>query len=346
MPRELVAVAPREPAYREYEDGPVPTGYVRLRSEFSAAKHGTELSLYRGVSPFADRVWDAKRQLFLPGEHGGGILGFPMALGNMTVGQIIELGEGAGRWRVGDRVFGWFGFRETHTVPENALYALPTELTPEEVVCWDPAEFALSAVRDALIRLGDTVVVFGMGAIGLLALQMARLSGAVWVAAVEPIEKRRGLAADYGADVAYDPRDIDVALAVRRDLGREGVDVTIEASGSYVALHEALRSCAFGGRCVPLAFYHGEARGLRLGEEWHMNRLDMISTRACSDPNREHPRWDDGRIRDTAFALIRQRRVKVTGIVDPVVDFEHALEAYRMIDERPEESVKLGVRYG
>ncbi len=346
MPRELVAVAPREPVYRDYEDGPVPPGHVRLRSEFSAAKHGTELSLYRGVSPFADRVWDAARQIFLLGEQQGGVMGFPMALGNMTVGQVIEVGEGVERWRVGDRVFGWLGFRETHTVPERALYALPPELAPEEVVCWDPAEFALGAVRDALIRLGDTVVVFGMGAIGLLVVQMARLSGAAWVAAVEPIEKRRRLAADYGASIVYDPRDTDIALAVRRDLGREGVDVTIEASGSYVALHEAIRACAFGGRCVPLAFYHGEARGLRLGEEWHMNRVDMISARACSDPNREHPRWDNGRIRDTALALIRQRRVTVTGIVDPVVGFEDALEAYRMIDERPEESVKLGVRYG
>jgi threonine dehydrogenase-like Zn-dependent dehydrogenase len=96
---------------------------------------------------------------------------------------------------------------------------------------------------------------------------------------------------------------------------------------------------------VPLAFYHGDARGLRLGEEWHMNRIDMISSRACSDPNREHPRWDDHRIRQVAFDLIRTGRVNTQGIVHPIVPFDEALEAYRMLDEHPETAIKLGVVY-
>lgn len=345
MPRELVAVGPRQPVYRQYEDGPVPERCVRVRSEFSAAKHGTELSMYRGVSPYARRRWDGELGVFVDREGGSDDGVFPMVLGNMTVGEVVEVGEGVERWKAGDRVFGWMGFRETHTVHEDRLYAMPEDMTAEQVVCWDPAEFALGAVRDALIRLGDTVVVFGMGAIGLFVLQMARLSGAGWVAAVEPLATRRALAEKFGADAVYSPGETDVAVAVRRELGR-GADVTIEASGSYAALHEAIRTCHFGGRCVPLAFYHGDAVGLRLGEEWHHNRIDMLSSRACSDPNREHPRWDDGRIRAVAFELLRSGKLDVEGIVEPVVHFDEALEAYRRIDEHPAEAVKLGVRYG
>ncbi len=344
MPLELVAVAPRQPVYREYEDGPVPAGHVRVRSQFSAAKHGTELTMYRGVSPFEDRRLDPELGIFVPKDADRASI-FPMVLGNMTVGEVIEVGEGVTRWKVGDKVFGWMGFRQTHTVPEERLYPMPEDMTPEQVVCWDPAEFALGAVRDALIRLGETVAIFGMGAIGLLTLQMAKLSGAVWVAAVEPIEQRRELALKFGADAVYDPTQTDVAVAVRRDLGRNGVDVTIEASGSYHALHEAIRTCHFGGRCVPLAFYHGDGVGLRLGEEWHHNRIDMISSRACSDPNRDHPMWDNARIRETAFNLLREGKLSVEGIVQPIVPFDEALEAYKRIDQDPASGIKLAVVY-
>ena len=123
------------------------------------------------------------------------------------------------------------------------------------------------------------------------------------------------------------------------------MDVTIEASGAYPALHEAIRACHFGGRCVPLAFYQGEGSGLRLGEEWHMNRIDMISSRSCSDPNRDHPMWDNGRIRQVAFELLKSGRLEVEGIVSPVVKFDELLEAYPLIDTHPERVVKLAARY-
>ncbi len=344
MPRELVVVAPRTLELREYEDGPVPSGHVRVRSEFTAAKHGTEMAMYRGTAAFMNMRWDEDEHLFIPTSEPAGSP-FPFVPGNMTVGRVEEVGDGVEQFRPGQRVFGWMGFRETHTVPAHKLYVMPPDMTPEQVVCWDPAEFALGAVRDANIRLGETVAVFGMGAIGLIALQMAKLSGAVWVAAVDPLTPRRELAEKFGADAVYDPTREDIALAIRRDLGRKGVDVTIEASGAYPALHEAIRACHFGGRCVPLAFYQGEARGLRLGEEWHMNRIDMISSRSCSDPNRDHPMWDDARIRHVAFELLRAGRIDVDGIVSPIVSFDDLPEAYPMIDQHPERAVKLAARY-
>ncbi len=89
-----------------------------------------------------------------------------------------------------------------------------------------------------------------------------------------------------------------------------------------------------------------EAKGLRLGEEWHINRISMLSSRAISDPNRDHPMWDSQRIKALSFELLRTGRVKVDGLVAPIVPFEQSAEAYRRIDEHPEESVKLGVVYG
>ena len=78
------------------------------------------------------------------------------------------------------------------------------------------------AIRDASIRLGDQVAVFGLGAIGLMAVQMARIAGADQVIGVDPIEARRGVAKALGADVALDPLadDSDAGMAIRRISGR------------------------------------------------------------------------------------------------------------------------------
>jgi 2-desacetyl-2-hydroxyethyl bacteriochlorophyllide A dehydrogenase len=343
MPRELVAIGPRQPELREYEESPIGPGEVRVKSEFSSPKHGTESSGYRGTSPFATKNYDPQLEIFLPRE--GSRENFPMRLGNMTVGSVTEVGKGVTKYSPGDRVFGHLPIRETHTVKVERLASVPDGMMPEQIVYWDPAEFALGAVRDANVRLGEVVAVFGLGAIGFMVLEMARLSGAGTVIVVDPLKARRRLASDHGADETVDPTVLDAGQEIRR-LTRKGVDVAIEASGSYEALHQAIRATHVGGLVVPLAFYQGDARGLFLGEEWHMNRITMRSSRSISDPNRDHPMWNQHRIKEVAFELLRSGRISVEGLVTPVVPFADCAEAYREADENPEACVKMGVTYG
>jgi threonine dehydrogenase-like Zn-dependent dehydrogenase len=345
MPRELVAIAPRQPVLREYEEPELQPNQVRVRSEFSAPKHGTELGLYRGTSASVNSRYDEALQQFVPREEESRAQLFPRRLGNMTVGTVVEVGDEVTRFAIGDRVYGHLPIRETHTVAENRLHRVPEEMTPEQVVYLDPAEFALAAVRDANIRLGETVALFGLGAIGFMVLQMARLSGACWIAAIDPLPNRRAMALRYGADLVVDPTAGDTSLAIKQANGGKGVDVAIEASGNYRALHEAIRVTAFGGLTVPLAFYEGEAAGLRLGEEAHLNRATLKFSRGISDPNRDHPMWDRARILRVTEDLMGSGRVRVDGLVQPVVPFEQADDAYRRIDEAPNESIKLGVVY-
>ncbi len=343
MPRELVLVAPGRPEIREYEERPLAPGEVRVKTEFSSPKHGTESGVYQGTSPFATQRFDSEMGVFLP--HEGEHQNYPFRLGNMSVGVVTEVGNGADVFQVGDRVFGYLPIRETHEVGEGKLVLMPEEMSPEAVVYWDPAEFALGAVRDANVRLGETVALFGLGAIGFMVLQMAKLSGVARVIVVDPLANRRELALWYGAGDAIDPGKVDAGLEIKRLTGK-GVDVAIEASGSYAALHQAIRGTHVGGLVVSLAFYQGESTGLRLSEEWHMNRITMRSSRSISDPNRDHPMWDQHRIRREAFELLRSKRLHVERLVTPVVPFEESAEAYRMCSEHPERCVKLGVTFG
>ncbi|MCX8171327.1 MAG: zinc-binding alcohol dehydrogenase [Candidatus Bathyarchaeota archaeon] len=347
MPRELVATEPRKPVLVEYEEPPLKPNQVRIKSTFSAEKHGTTLLIYRGLSPFSEKAFDPSTGLFMPRCEGRGwSISFPIKLGNMTVGIVTEVGSQVKRFRIGDRVYGYLPIRETHTVNEENVNPAPPELSDEEIVCIDPAVVALMAVREGHVRIGDTVAVFGLGAIGLMTVQMAKLSGALLIIGVEPVERRRKLAEQYGADITLNPNECDAGLEIKKVTGWKGVDVSIETSGSYSALHHSIRGTGYGGTIVPVSWYHGEARGLNLGEEWHFNRQIMVSgARVESEPYRDYPLWDRKRIYEAVINLFKRKLLRVDGILSPIVRFEDVAEAYRLIDERPEETIKLGVKY-
>lgn len=347
MPKELLAVAPGKTVLVEYEEPPLKPNQVRVKSIFSAEKHGTTLLIYRGLSPFSEKAFDPDTGLFMPKCEGKGwAISFPIRLGNMTVGIVIEVGSQVKKFKIGDRVYGYLSIRETHTVDEEKIDSAPPELSDEEVVCIDPAAVALMAVREGHVRLGDTVAVFGLGAIGLMAVQMAKLSGAILVIGVEPIEKRRKLAERYGADIVIDPREHDAGLEIRKVTGWKGVDISVETSGSYSALHQAIRGTRYGGTIVPVSWYHGEAKGLNLGEEWHFNRQIMVSgARVESEPYRDYPLWDRKRVYETVISLFKRKLLRIDGMLSPIVHFKDVVEAYKIIDERPEETIKLGVKY-
>nr|MDO8133716.1 zinc-binding alcohol dehydrogenase [Candidatus Njordarchaeum guaymaensis] len=349
MPRELVAMAPRTPILREYDERPLGEKDVRIKSVLSAEKHGTTLAVYRGLSSLNEKRFDPEMGVFLPKDAGTGqaLSSFPMNLGNMTVGTVTETGSGVTRFRRGDRAYGYLPIRETHAVKEDAVMKAPSELRDEELVCIDPAVVALMAVRESCLRIGDAVAIFGGGAIGLMAVQISKLSGALRVICIEPIEIRRRAAEKFGADTSLDPKDLDVGLEVKRLTEGKGVDISLETSGSYHALQSAIRATCYGGVVVPVSWYHGEPKGLDLGEEWHFNRQVMVSgARVESEPYRDHPRWDGKRVYDVVIELFRRRRLTAEGLLTPIVRLEDAVEAYRMIDERPETTIKLGVRYG
>jgi threonine dehydrogenase-like Zn-dependent dehydrogenase len=372
MPRELIASAPRTPELREYEEPALGPKQIRVRTEFASPKHGTELVGYRD-EPAAHRPYDWAWGAVMPRTADGG--GFPRPLGNMAVGAVVEIGADVSRFKVGDRVFGHFPIRETQTVDETRADPMPAGLSDEAAVCLDPAVMAF-AIRDGNIKLGDRVALFGMGAIGLFAVQLARAAGADLEIAVDPIAARRELALSLGADVALDPRqgEGDAGLAIRRQtapagwdpssvepataesliggywerptqINNLGVDVAVEASGSIQALHHAIRATRFGGTICMVSFYGGDSTALRLGEEFHVNRLQLVSVRAESLPMRDAPSWTLSRVARVTLGWLASGRLRADGIITPIVSFEDSVDAYRAIDERPKESIKLGIRF-
>jgi threonine dehydrogenase-like Zn-dependent dehydrogenase len=346
VPKELVLSAPRVIRFAAYEDPPLGADQVRAEAIVSGISHGTELALYRGDSPFDGKRFDLELRLF---EDEGGAEAYPMRLGYEWVGRVTQRGGGADGVEVGDVVHATLPHRETQTfsTADDATapwLVVPAELEPERAALLQSATIALQAVHDARIKVGDRVAVFGLGTFGLLAVQLARLNGAAWIAAVDPIAARREAASRFGATHTVDPEDGDAGRAVKVAAG-EGVDVAIEFSGRSAALHEAMRSVRLAGTVVAAGFYVGGADDLRLGEEWHHNRLTLVGSMSGWGAPHRDTGWDRRRLRATALELLADRRLDVEAFVTHRIPFERAPEAYDLIDRRPGEALRVLLTY-
>jgi alcohol dehydrogenase len=178
-------------------------------------------------------------------------------------GHAAQCGRDAGYqplggWRFGNTIDG--AQAEYLLVPDATanLAPIPSDVSDEQAVLLaDIASTGFAGAESADIRIGDAVVVFAEGPIGLCATAGARLRGAGLVVAVDPDAHRRKIAIQFGADMALDPRETDVPAEVRRLTGG-GADVAIEALGTQQTFESALRSLRPGGTLSSLGVYGGK----------------------------------------------------------------------------------------
>ena len=312
-------------------------GCVRVRTIYSGVSTGTELTAYRGTNPYLSRKWDAERRLFLDGStHAYPLSGW----GYQEVGEVVEAAPDVAEPLVGQVVWGIWGHRAEAILPAAKLigHVLPPGADPLGGVFARVGAIALNAVHAADVHLGDQVAIFGQGVIGLLATRLAVLSGARVVAA-DAIPGRLELARRYGASETFDVRAGSVAEFTRKRI--EGADIAIELSGSHQGLHEAIRTVRKGGRVVAAGFYQGDGTGLRLGEEFHHNQVQLVSSQIGGVASWLSHRWDTERLQLTFMELVHRGEVAVRELVTHVMPVEAAAEAFDLLDRNQSQVLQL-----
>lgn len=206
--------------------------------------------------------------------------------GHEFSGEIVTLGAGVTDWHVGERVcaaplipcftcpmclenrfslcgsYDYLGSRSDGAlatfvrVPRRNLIRLPEGVPFEAGAMLDPAANAAHAWTKADVTHARRVAVLGLGAIGLFAVQMAKLAGAPTVAAVDVSPEKLALGKLAGADILVDAREGSPSEALREATGGLGFDVVLESSGVPVAQEEAILSTGNGGVAVFLGITH------------------------------------------------------------------------------------------
>lgn len=335
---------PREIGIREYEEPSLEPHEVRMRTLYSGISAGTELTAYRGSNPYLSKRWDADRRLF---QEGRVSLRHPIeGWGYEEVGEVVELGSGVSEIQTGEVVWGTWGHKSTTVVEAEwaAKRKLASDVDPIIGVFSRVGAIALNAVLDADIHLGEYVAVFGQGVPGLIAAQLAQLNGGT-VIAVDGIPKRLKLAEALGAAYIIDFTKQSAAEEIKRLTENLGADVSIEISGSYQALHEAIRATAYNSKVVSSGFYQGEGAGLFLGEEFHHNRIRVVCSQISGlSPTLDH-RWSVERLEHTVMSLAAEEKIELKPLVTRVFKVEEAAQAFRLLDQNPGEAVQVVLEF-
>ena len=237
---------------------------------------GTDLHILRGEYPVKPGLIIGHEPVGVIEELGPGVTGYEIGqrvlVGAITPcgqccaclsGHLSQCGHGGGYeaiggWRFGNTLNG--AQAEYLLVPsaQANLANIPATLTDEQAVLLaDIASTGLSGAEAAPVRIGDAVVVFAQGPIGLCATAGAKLMGASLIIGVDGDESRLAMARRMGADVALNYRAVDVVAEVKRLTGG-GADVAIEAFGAQQTFENALRSLRPGGTLSSLGVYSGK----------------------------------------------------------------------------------------
>lgn len=327
--RSLHFVGPRTVDVRAH---PVPEpaeGEVLVESRTSLVSAGTELMIYRGEAPDglpADETIDA-----LAGD-----LSFPLQYGYALVGEVEAVGGDVPPGWTGRRVF-VFNPHESHVVADaDALMPVPDDVGTERAAFVPIAETAVNLVLDGAPRIGERVVVFGAGLVGLFAVAALGQFPLDDLTVVEPVESRRALALELGADVAIPPGELDEA-----DLG--DADLVFELSGSPAALDDAVGVAGYDARVVVGSWYGAKRADLDLGGRFHRERIELVSSQVSTIDPSLRGRWDTER--RMALAWDQLRDVPVDEFVTHRVPIADAGRAYELLDSDPESALGVLLTY-
>jgi 2-desacetyl-2-hydroxyethyl bacteriochlorophyllide A dehydrogenase len=329
--RTLYFTAPGQVAIREEPLPPPGAGQVLVQAMLSAISPGTELLVYRGQFPTGLPVDESLAAL-------AGKFAYPLKYGYSAVGCVVELGSGVDPAWQGKRVFA-FQPHSSHFLAEtDALMPLPEGIPIETAAFLPNMETAVNFVMDGAPLIGERVVVFGQGIVGLLTTALLARFPLAGLVTLDRYPLRRQASLELGVTASLDPALPDTQERLRTLLAG-GADLTYELSGSPAALDQAIAAARFSGRVVVGSWYGQKRAELDLGGRFHRDRLRLFSSQVSTIAPELSGRWTKERRFSVAWEMLAE--------VDPArwitqrFPLGQAAQAYRLLDENPGEAIQV-----
>ena len=299
---------------------------VVVKTEFSSISCGTEKANITGdaiVSIYSDGTEPAV---------------FPRYAGYSSSGRVIAKGSKVTSVEVGDCVtMSWSCHRGINVLPENNVVKFDETRVPmQDAALCHIGTFPMAALRKTGLEVGESMMVMGLGILGLFAVAFAKAAGAVPVIAVDPVEDRRKKALEFGADYALDPTDADFAKKVK-ELTDGGVNCAIEVTGLGVGLNQCLDCMAKLGRIALLGCTRDKNFTVDYYRKVHGPGIQLIGAHTAARPDNEsYPGYftqrDDIK---TILKLSAMGRINLGKMVDSVYLPQDCGEVYaRLVNDK------------
>jgi len=265
-------------------------------------------------------------------------LGQPLPLGYCNVGKVIAVGRGVTEFSVGDRVASNGHHAEVVCVPKNLVARIPDAVSDEEAAFTVIGSIALEGVRLLKPELGETIVVVGLGLVGLMTAQLLRANGCR-VIGVEFDSSKLELAASFGV-IPVNPSGGDDQVKTVEEftggIGADGVIITASSKDDSI-IHNSCQMCRKRGRIVLVGvvgmnmrrddFYKKEL-SFQVSCSYGAGRYDDDYENKGIDYPLPYVRWTEKRNFETILQSISQRMLDVKPFITEEVDLEDYMQIY------------------
>jgi 2-desacetyl-2-hydroxyethyl bacteriochlorophyllide A dehydrogenase len=338
--KSLYFTEPHRVSLREEAISPPGPGQVLVRTLMSAISPGTELLIYRGEAP-QDLAADTSIAA-LPGT-----LAFPLKYGYAAMGRVTEVGpEVPASWQE-KLVFAFHPHEELFLAAPEELLPLPPDLAPEDALFLPNMQTAVTLVLDGKPLIGEKVVVFGQGIVGLLVTALLAGFPLAKLVTLDHYPNRRLASETLGAHASFDPLTSTVLEDLRAVLSDQGqdpwADLAFEVSGHPAALDQALAITGFHGRIVIGSWYGTKKSELHLGGLFHRQRQMLRSSQVSTLAPELSGRWTRARVLQVAWDMVQ--KIKPARFVTHRFPLADAAQAYRLLDQNPGEAIQVVLTY-
>ena len=310
---------------------------MKCRGVVSPAKGKVELQELEVVNPGKKEIQiRVEVSLVSPGTERAFILNMPNTTGiyphepgYCAAGVVMKVGAEVKRFKPGDRVACYgIGHRSAGNVEQQWSLKVPDSVSLEHAAFLSLGQTSLQAVRKTRIELGEDVLVFGLGLMGQLALQLASLSGAMTVTGVDFIEKRLEIARVCGAD-----RTIAADAENWMDALEEKPHVVVEATGAPEVIGLACQTVRPFGRVCILSSTRGEST-VNFYRDVHKKGITIVGAHTTGSNPRFESRPGYWTFQDDAFCFMRllsRRKVRMDPLITEQIDWSESVQAYERI---------------
>jgi predicted dehydrogenase/threonine dehydrogenase-like Zn-dependent dehydrogenase len=264
-------------------------------------------------------------------------LGEPLPLGYCNVGKVIAVGEGVSEFKVGDRVASNGQHAEFVSIPKNLVAHIPDSVSDEQAAFTVIGAIGLQGIRLLNPTLGETVVVTGLGLIGLLTAQLLVANGCK-VIGVDIDESKLALAKQWGI-IPFNPRNGDVVKFVEENtngVGADGVIITASAKTDEIISQAAKMSRKRGqiilvgviGLNLSRAEFYEKELSFQVSCSYGPGRYDENYENRGIDYPLPFVRWTEKRNFEAILQSISSGKLQVTEMITEVIPLDNYLDIY------------------
>ena len=286
--------------------------------------------------------------------HGKYPVKYPLIMGHEAAGEVVQVGEGVKKVRVGDKIVidpifncgscylclmgkrnlcvnggllgrdvGSGAYAEYTVLPEKYIFKIPDNISYEEASVIQLLTTVYHGQKRIKIMPNNSVAILGQGAAGLLHTRLAKLSGGKPIIVTARSDWKLELAKNYGADITINSKMEDPVKAILENTNGRGADIVIEAVGSQETFKQAINAVRPGGIILSFGVLTEQLNGLNLFP-LYFKELQIIGSRASTSDDYE-----------PCIRLVAERAIDVKPLITHTFELEKLKEGFELIDKYP-----------